>query len=220
MEVRDNRGRKIGTVGPAYYPGTNCIVTLALIAVLIVGIVVGIGYIFGKFQAAASLPVHNSLRNIQVQGGNAGVSSNNAGLRITNGDWTYSEAKYSGVDVTVTAKLTQFTPGGSGKYCLNVRGDVIHLCILTTEHTFSDDQKTDTNAAVHTGIGGTNTLEIKENANSHGDFTLLVNGVVVDTEDFRLDSEDGTVGLSAGGDTNASTVTAIFTDLTIDWDRG
>src|SRR5258708_30352568 len=204
------------------------LVTSVVLAVAIIGgILYGAGELIGHIQANLSLPVHDSLRNIQIQGGRSdNLYSDSDGLHMTDTNYYYSGLKYGDVDVSISAKLMNYAspdnPAALAAYGIAVRqggygGQYLFFGITPNGRWFNgypnqtDPTQTGTpNSALRTGIGATNTLEVQ----THGThFVFLINGVSVDDEDMSGASSEGTIEFEARnfeGDPPA-TITVVFT---------
>src|SRR6266851_1903253 len=107
MEVRDNQGRKIGTVGYADSSWVTCLTVIVVIVAIIGGGLYGISMLANQIKGH-NVHTHDSLRNIQIPNGYAGISDSD-GLHITDGSYTASsDNTYGDVDVSVTAKLVSY----------------------------------------------------------------------------------------------------------------
>lgn len=186
----------------------------------------------GHIQSNA-LPVHDSLMNMQIQqnGYSVGIYSDNAGLHITDNNYYYSDTNYGDGDVSVTVKLTGYTDSNSmalTAYGLKTRYNTntynpYNLEITSDGRWFNNEYAINytvptnsgtPNSAIRTGVGATNTLEVRMHG-THAAF--FVNGVKVDEEDFPGSQTLGTIAFTARtlqGDP-ANSISVIFTDLTI-----
>lgn len=221
-EVRDNWGRKVGTVRAVDDSWTCCVTTILCIVGIIGLSVYGVYSLTGWMQSQ-NLPIHDSLTNIKTSSA-AGCLSDGSGYHVS-GECEYSGVEYGDVDISVTTKLTIYTPPSNSTfsaYGIGFRGSPYAFVITPDGQWFFelgavDSYQATPSNAIRKGVGATNTLE----ARMHGShFVFLVNGVQVDKEDDTGVSSTGPIIFYAQtfwGDPTAK-MEAVFTNLTIDHD--
>lgn len=233
-EIVDRYGRPTGERARRVDTGGGCLgspllLIGVLVIVLIAGGVYGVNSLSNWIQSN-NLPIHDSLRNIQLTGNNSGsANSDSDGLHLTDGIYFYSGIKYGDVDVSVTVRLTGYLISNTvalAAYGLDARDSVNSYDFEITPdgrwlHEVHDLAVSTPNgtpeSAIKKGIGAINTLEVRMHG-THAAF--LVNGVIVDEEDFPGSATSGGIAFEARnllGDPPNS-ISAVFTNLTINRD--